>query len=69
MTPLALELEIGALDGDHADLQRRGEAPESTASRRPAASPRRDSVPDLLHDLEIHRPAVGLGDDQLTVHV
>ena len=65
----ALELEIRALDGDHADLHRRRKRPDrrDLLPGRPVAHG--DATPDLLHDLEIHGPPVGVGDDELTVHV
>src|SRR4051794_81044 len=65
----ALELEIGALDGDDADLHggRKGADRRQLVSGRPV--PHGDAAPDLLDDLEIHRAAIGLRDQQVTVYV
>ena len=67
--PVALELEVGALDGDDADLHSRRKRPDRRDLLTRLPVPDRNAPPDLLHDLEIHGAAVGLGNDQITVHV
>src|SRR6185312_17411956 len=65
---LPLQLQIRPLDRDHADAERHGKL----ADRRDLLSPRPIAhghpLLDLLHDLEVHGPAVGLGEDEITVH-
>ena len=57
---LALQFEIGALDGDDADAEGDSQLADggNFVSGRPLAN--RDALADLLHDLEIHGAAVGL---------
>jgi len=66
---VTLELEIRALHGDHAHLRR-----DRQRSNRRELVPRlpvpdRDSVPDLLDDLQVHRAPVGVGNCEIAVHV
>src|ERR1700733_11894912 len=65
----AFKLEIGALDGDHAYLQgnRHGANGWNLLARLPL--PEDHPLPDLLHDLEVHWPAIRLRDDDGGVHL
>src|SRR5262245_35009512 len=64
----AFELEIRALDGNHAHADLDGELADrrNLVPRRPVAQG--DAVTDLLFDLQVHRPRIGLGDLKATVH-
>ena len=65
---VAFEIEIGALDGDAADTQLRGQPPDRRlfTARGPLA--RGNALADLLHDLQIQGSGVGLGDVYAAVH-
>ena len=65
----ALELEVGALHGDHAHLRRDRERPDRRDLLPGLPVADRDPMPDLLHDLEVHRAPVGVGDGEITVHI
>ena len=64
-----LELEVGALDRDDADAQVDRKCPDrrDLLARLPVADG--DAVPDLLHDLEVHRPGVRLRYCEYSVHI
>src|SRR5690606_6733441 len=67
--PFALQLHIGALDGDDAHFhtgRQRPDAGQLMASR-PVADG--DLLTDLIHDLLVHGATVALGYDEFTVHV
>ena len=67
--PCVLELEVGALDGDHADPRGRGEGTDrrDLLPRPPVAD--RDEPADLLDDLLVHRPRIGVRDGERCVHI
>src|SRR5580698_2279184 len=66
---LAIKFEISALDRDHADTQFNRELADgrNLLPRLPVAD--HDALLDLFHDLQVHRPAVCLRDDDATVHI
>src|SRR5690349_8287627 len=66
--PLGLEVQVGPLDGDDADVEAGRKCPDRREffARRPVA--RGNARPDLLQDLEVHRARVGLGDLDAAVH-
>ena len=66
---LALELEIGALDGDHADAEGDGELADRRDLLPGGQSPIGDALLDLLHDLQVHRPSIGLRNDEPVTHI
>ena len=65
----AFQLEIGALHRDHAHAHAGGQRADRGhfLARLPVAHGH--AVPDLLLDLQIHRPGIGLGDGEGTVHI
>ena len=66
--PLAFELEVGALDRDDADAQRDGQLANRGDLLPASPVSGGDSLVDLLHDLEVHRPSIGLGNNQVGMH-
>ncbi len=64
-----LELEVGALDGDHRNpkIDRKCPNRRDFLARLPVAD--RDAMPDLLHDLEVHGAPVGLRYCEHSVHI
>ena len=63
------QFEIGALHGDDADLQINGELADGWERLAFLPVANGNASLDLLHDLQIHGPLVGLGDKKATVHV
>src|SRR3954470_16051191 len=62
------EVEVGALHGDDADAQVGGQGADGRELLAGGPVTGGDAQPDLLHDLEVHRPGVRLGYVQATVH-
>ena len=63
------EFKICPLDRDHADLKIDGKLADRRNRLAFRPVPDRDSPLDLLHDLEVDRPLVGLGDEDTGIHV
>jgi hypothetical protein len=65
----ALEFEVGAFHRDDADAEGHGKL--ANGGDFLAGLPVADGYPllHLLHDLQVHWAAVGLGDNDVTVHV
>src|SRR5690606_308366 len=59
----------GPFHRNHTHARGRSQGPDrwNFGAGRPVTH--RNAMPDLLHDLEVHWPAVGLGDVELTVHI
>ena len=64
-----LEFQVGALDGDDADLDGRGQCADGGNLLPGLELTHGDPVADLLLDLQVQRPGVGLRDHQWTVYV
>jgi hypothetical protein len=67
MTASSFELQIGAFRDDdaHPDLDRKCAYRRQFVPRQPVADG--NPVPDLLHQLQVHRAPVGLGHSQQTL--
>src|SRR5690606_1984370 len=61
---ITLELEVRTLHGDHRYAQLRRQLPDGgeRVTRWPVAQ--RDALLDLLYDLQVNRPGIGLRDDE-----
>src|SRR5579862_950691 len=63
------ELQVGAFHRDHAHLQLHSKRAYRGNTFPWLPLPNCHLLPDLLHDLEIHRPAIGLRNDDRAAHL
>src|SRR5947209_7047324 len=63
------QFQIGPLDRDHADLKVRSKLPNGGNWLALGPIAHSDTLPHLLHDLEVHRTLIRLRNRKRTVHV